>query len=90
MPAGRYLSDPACKRGRAGDGLAGMDTSRRRSHRTIEEYRSERLADALAVALRDWADAMGFHPCPSCEVDLAIAIRRARELGVEVPPEPPC
>lgn len=61
-----------------------MDTSRRRSHRTVTEHRANELADVLARTLRALADTIRLHDdCESCAVDLAILERQARALGVE-------
>jgi hypothetical protein len=63
----------------------GMDTFRRRSHRTQQEHRADALADELAQTLRCFADTVRLHgDCDSCATDLAICRDKARALGVEL------
>jgi len=66
----------------------GMDTFRRRSHRTSHEHRADALADLLARVLRQYHQAVATntleHYCGSCATDVAIFKRKAQELGVDV------
>jgi myo-inositol-hexaphosphate 3-phosphohydrolase len=66
----------------------GMDTFRRRSHKTKHEHRADALADLLGRVLRQYHQAVATdtleHPCSSCATDVAIYARKARALGVEV------
>lgn len=65
-----------------------MDTFRRRSHQTKHEHRADTLADLLARVLRQYHQAVATdtleHPCESCATDVAIYVRKARDLGVEI------
>lgn len=63
--------------------MKGIDTRREHPHPPTTR-RERQLADELAQTLRCFADAMRFHPCPSCGCDLDICIDKARALGIEV------
>ena len=66
----------------------GVDTFRRRSHRTHHEHRADELADLLARVLSEYRCTIATdtyeHYCPSCAVDVDIFIAKARDLGVKV------
>jgi hypothetical protein len=63
-----------------------MDTFRRWSHRVPPKRRERELAEELAQTLRCFADMVALHPCESCEVDLAICLRKSEALGVNLRP----
>jgi|tagenome__1003787_1003787.scaffolds.fasta_scaffold20964359_2 hypothetical protein len=62
----------------------GMDTFRRRSHRTHHEHRADALAVLLVRILQQYRDDIEVHDCDSCIVNVGIFEREARDLGVDV------
>lgn len=65
-----------------------MDTSRRRSHRTVNEARVEQLEALIIDILREYRADIYVHGCESCMVNVEIFEQKVRALGVEPFKEP--